>query len=249
VAHLGEVLKKSESWVTLAPDVEYQEVTVRLWGRGVTQRRQVTGAEIGSARRLQVRPRQFILSRIDARNGAFGLIPQELDGAVVSNDFPVFDVNENRMLPEYLGWMSRTVTFVEACKTASEGTTNRVRLKEETFLRMPLPLPPLAEQRRIVAMIDHLTAKVQEARNIRRRADKEVEMLLDGALCQQFVLEASQWTSMAMEEAIEIKDKQVNPSLPLYSQLPHISGENIESKTCRLLPWRTAEADGAHSQI
>jgi len=51
-----------------------------------------------------------------------------------------------------------------------------------------------------------------------------------------------------MGEAIAISDKQVDPTLPQYSQLPHISGENIESKTCRLLPWRTAEADGVKSK-
>lgn len=178
VVPLGEVLVKSESWVELVSDAEYQEVTVRLWGRGVTQRRQVTGAEIGSERRLQVRPRQFILSRIDARNGAFGLIPQELDGAVVSNDFPVFDVDENRMLPEYLGWMSRTMTFVEACKTASEGTTNRVRLKKETFLRIPLPLPPIAEQQRIVAKIEHLAGLLEEALRLNSQTTEEADALL-----------------------------------------------------------------------
>ena len=52
---------------------------------------------------------------------------------------------------------------------------------------------------------------------------------------------------MPMDEAIQINDKQVDPTLPEYSQLPHISGENMESKTCRLLPWRTAEADGVTS--
>ena len=52
---------------------------------------------------------------------------------------------------------------------------------------------------------------------------------------------------MPMEEAVEINDKQVIPTLPEYSQLPHISGENMESKTCRLLPWRTAQADGVKS--
>jgi type I restriction enzyme S subunit len=52
---------------------------------------------------------------------------------------------------------------------------------------------------------------------------------------------------MAMDEAIEINDKLVDPTLPEYAHLPHISGENIESKTCRLLPWKTAEGDGVKS--
>ncbi len=88
---------------------------------------------------------QFILSRIDARNGAFGIVPDSLDGAIVSNDFPVFSLNPHRIIPSFLGWMSKTGRFVDLCKAASEGITNRARLKEDRFLAMTIPLPPLSE--------------------------------------------------------------------------------------------------------
>jgi type I restriction enzyme S subunit len=90
-------------------------------------------------------------------------VPEELDGAVVTNDFPVFCVNSDRLLPEYLKWFSRTEGFVGLCRAASEGTTNRVRLKEERFLAMELPLPPFPEQQRIVARIEELTGRVDQA--------------------------------------------------------------------------------------
>ena len=124
---LADVLKKSEASTVIEPDTLYREVTVRLWGKGVVERRQVLGAEIGSGRRFCARSGQFILSRIDARNGALGIVPDELDGAVVSNDFPVFDIDESVLLPSFLRWMSQTRGFVELCQRASEGTTNRVR--------------------------------------------------------------------------------------------------------------------------
>lgn len=77
---LGEVLTKSEDWIILHPDRKYKEVTVRLWGNGAVLRKEILGAEIASTSRLRVRANQFIISRIDARNGAYGLIPPELDG-------------------------------------------------------------------------------------------------------------------------------------------------------------------------
>jgi type I restriction enzyme S subunit len=52
---------------------------------------------------------------------------------------------------------------------------------------------------------------------------------------------------MPMPEAVTINDRQVDPRLPEYAQLPHISGENMESITCKLLPYRTAEEDGVKS--
>lgn len=181
---LGDVLAKSEEWITLEPDNRYQEVTVRLWGKGVVQRREVTGAEIAARRRLVVRSQQFILSRIDARNGAFGLVPDSLDGAVVSNDFPVFAPNRSRILPTFLSWISKTRAFVDLCKAASEGTTNRVRLAEDRFLGMKIPLPSLDQQRKIVARIDELAAKIKEACSLRRRAADEVEALMASSITQ-----------------------------------------------------------------
>jgi type I restriction enzyme S subunit len=120
----------------------------------------------------------LILSRIDARNGAIGIVPEILDGAIVSNDFPLFTLNENRILPSYFEWLSKTKPFVELCQRASEGTTNRVRLQEDRFLKLQILLPPVTEQRRIVARIEALATKINEARVLRRRTIQETEAFL-----------------------------------------------------------------------
>ena len=244
---IGEVLSRSEEIIELQPDTEYREITVKLWGKGVVPRGIVTGAEIAASRRLVARRGQFIVSRIDARNGALGIVPNELDGAVVSNDFPVFNLHSERLLPSYFGWMCKTAAFVEECQRASEGTTNRIRLQEDKFLAREIFLPPLSEQRRILGRIEDLAVQVHEAQGLRQQAAEEAEALVLSVLHRHFVMESTAWIPLPMERAIEINDKQVDPTLPEYSQLPHISGENMESKTCRLLPWRTAEADGVKS--
>jgi type I restriction enzyme S subunit len=172
---LGDVLRRSEHLIPLDPEVTYKEVTVRINGKGVVERRQVQGVEIAADRRYEVKSGQFIISRIDARHGASGLIPEELDGAVVTNDFPLFDVDEDRLDAGFLGWMSKTALFVELCKRASEGTTNRVRLSEDRFKALSIPLPPLDEQRRIVARIEELAKKVVVAHRLRATAMEEVE--------------------------------------------------------------------------
>ena len=172
---LGVLLIKSKEQVEIDPYQRYKQVTIKLWGKGVVLRDEVDGAEIAGSKRFIVRPQQFILSRIDARNGAFGLVPGLLDGAVVSNDFPTFTPDPSRVLPTFLGWMSKTRDFVNLCRAASEGTTNRVRLKEDRFMRATVPLPPLPEQRRIVARIEELAARIEEARGLRRQAVEEAE--------------------------------------------------------------------------
>jgi type I restriction enzyme S subunit len=125
---LYDLLKRSRETISPSIDAEYREITVRLWGKGVIERGRAVGADL-AGRRFVARAGQFITSRIDARNGAMGIVPDALDGALVTNDFPLFEVNTQHLDPSFLKWLCRTAPFIELCQRASEGTTNRVRLK------------------------------------------------------------------------------------------------------------------------
>lgn len=93
------------------------------------------------------------MSRIDARNGAFGIVPKELDGSLVTQDFPLFDIDESVIEPEFLALLLRSEQFVAACKRTSRGTTNRKRLREDLFLAETVPVPDLHIQRKIVDLM------------------------------------------------------------------------------------------------
>lgn len=129
---------------------------------------------------------QLILSRIDARNGATGIIPPDLDGAVVTNDFPLFDFEEGRVEPAFLSWLTKTRGFVDLCKQASEGTTNRVRLKVERLLKLEIPLPPLPEQRRLAARIEQIVPQIEEAVSVCNSRAEELDKLTTRAFADLF---------------------------------------------------------------
>ena len=175
---ISDFLTKSESWVPVEPDGQYKQITARLWGKGLTLRGEVPGSAIAAARQYCAKAGQFLLSRIDARHGAYGIVPEELDGALVSNDFPCFDIDASRVMPHYFEWYSRTPEFIDLCRRASEGSTNRVRMKEDKFLRMMVPRPSLDEQRRIVEKLDRVAALVDERRNAIEAAERETQALL-----------------------------------------------------------------------
>jgi len=197
---LGELLRRSDASRAIQSDETYNEITVRLWGRGVVLRRRAAGAEIASPRRFVARTDQLILSRIDARHGAIGVVPDALDGGVVSNDFPLFDIDATRVLPRFVEWLTKTASFVDLCRSASEGTTNRVRLQEDRFLRLDVALPPLPEQRRIVAKLDLLSAKVEEARALRAKGIEESKLILSSAIDESI---GSNWPVVRLEEAVD----------------------------------------------
>ena len=178
---LGELLSRSDETTAVYPDVEYREITIKLWGKGVVPRGRISGAELAGTRRFVARSGQFILSRIDARNGAIGLVPPELDGALVSNDFPTFAIDKTRVNERFLGWMTRALGFVEMCRQASEGTTNRVRLQEDRFLALEIRLPPLLEQQRLAIWIDAVSTELSRIRALRSEQKVQVRSLLAGS--------------------------------------------------------------------
>jgi len=69
-------------------------------------------------------------------------VPPELDEAVVTSDFPLFNVVESRLVPAYLGWMCRTAAFVQECKRASEGHNKSRAIAGGQISRARNPLPP-----------------------------------------------------------------------------------------------------------
>ncbi len=172
---LGEVIERRENFCTIFPEIQYKEVTVSLWGRGVRLRKRILGSEISAAKRNQASSGDFIISKIDARHGAYGFIPNELEGAVVSNDFPLFRVNSEVLCPRWLYWVSKSRFFIDLCVRASKGTTNRVRLKESLFLNLVIPLPPLFEQQRLVAGLDSIEVRLNSIQKL--RDDSELELL------------------------------------------------------------------------
>lgn len=228
---LSELLRPVGELVELEPEEVYQQITVRMWGNGVVLRGELTGSELGNSRWFVARTGQFIISKIDARHGASGLVPHNLDGAVVSNDFPLFNLNERKLYPPFFQWFSKTPNFIDLCRTASEGTTNRVRLKLERFLSSQIPLPPLEEQQRIVARIDALASRIAEARGLRQGAVEEGEvLLLDNSACVFSVL-AEKHPCVQMGRVLAFRNDLIRPLDGVSGKITFVGLQHIESHT------------------
>lgn len=165
-ARIGDLLFKSTESATIIDSEIYQEVTVRLHGKGATQRRVVRGSEIAAETRFVARTGQLIFSKIDARHGALAIVPPALDGAVVSSDFPLYRVDTQRLDPDYLALLIQSTEFVDLCRRASEGSTNRIRIKERLLLDFEIPLPPIHAQNRISRDVFHVLQMVERAKNL-----------------------------------------------------------------------------------
>jgi len=159
---IGDFLTRSKEPVKIKQQEEYTLVTIRMYHKGVAKRSHVKGSSIKSPNLYKVRAGQFILSGIDARNRAFGIVPDGLDGAVVTNDFWTHNIDISIIDINFFYWFTTTPQFYEACIKASEGTTNRQRLQADKFYSFDVFLPSIDEQKEWVEKISYIQNKHEQ---------------------------------------------------------------------------------------
>ena len=177
---IGDIITRSAETINIEDDKVYKQVTLKTNGGGAVQRKDgiKKGKEIGTKKQYIVHTDQFIMSKIDARNGAFGVIGSDLEGSIVTADFPVFDVDKSKVLPEYLKLISSTSRFVEFAKSCSSGTTNRQRIDVNQFMLQKIPLPSLEEQNKFVVAFENRIHRVVFLENQIARIEKQIEEYL-----------------------------------------------------------------------
>lgn len=112
-----------------------------------------------------------MISKIDGKSGAFGYVPEELDGAIVTPDFLVFDVNTNVVNPDYLELVLASPAILDQYKVASSGSTGRKRLQLSTLRHTIVPLPPIEVQ---LAMVEEIAQLRKKQKEVEERLEEEV---------------------------------------------------------------------------
>jgi len=159
---IGNFLIRNKTKIDIQDDEVYKRVTIKLYNKGVYLRDEKIGNKIGTKKQFIINEGQFLLSKIDARNGAFGVVPNELDNAIITGNFWTYDLDETQIEPYYLALITTTNEFLQFCQNSSSGTTGRHYLKEDKFLDVKIPLPPLSEQQQIIKKIVNIEKTLTE---------------------------------------------------------------------------------------
>lgn len=179
MVRIGDLLTRNKTAIEIEDDKLYRRATIKIRNGGIHLRDEEIGAKIGTKNQFIITEGQFLLSKIDARNGAFGVIPSELDGGIITGNFWTFDVDYNKVNPYYLSLVVTTKEFLDLCEQASNGTTNRHYLQEILFLDIKIPLPSIEEQNQLVEAYNermHL-ATGQEIEASAKQSDIEAYLL------------------------------------------------------------------------
>ena len=177
---LGEVAPLVRRNVTIDLQRTYTEIGIRSFFRGTFHRRTVPGSEFTWQELFFVRGGDLLFSNLMAWEGAVAVAAPKDAACVGNHRILTCEVDQTRALPGFLYLYFRQPTGAAQLVAASPSSIARNRtLGPAALANLRIPLPPLAEQRRIVARLDGAAERIAK----RTEAAKKVEAEL-GAMLQ-----------------------------------------------------------------
>jgi type I restriction enzyme, S subunit len=208
---LGEVLSHYTEYIDAPEPREYRKLSVKLYGKGVVLDAPANGANLKMMRHQIAKTGQVILSEIWGKKGAIGFVPEEGEGALCTSHFFLFDIDRDKL---DRGWLTAIfdANYLQwQLHAEAKGTTGYAAVRPKTLLNCEIPLPPLPEQRRIVARIEELAAKINEARGLRQKALQETERIYASRLSQRMEPNGKGWVRETVADVIVSMDAGWSP--------------------------------------
>lgn len=159
---IGKAITRCKDQMIVEDGNKYKRITIKTNCGGVVVRDEVLGEEIKTKNQYYIKSGQLAVSKIDARNGAFGIVPPEADGAIITGNFWVYDVNPEVANIEYLVLLLSSNAFVQAWQDCSNGSGNRLYLQEDKFLNYKIPMPHIDIQNSFVNKYNSTISKLDK---------------------------------------------------------------------------------------
>jgi type I restriction enzyme, S subunit len=114
-------------------------------------------------------------------------------------------------------------------------------ISQEKIKNTLIPIPPLTEQKRIVAILDQAFEAIAKAKANTEQNLKNAKELFESELGSVLINE--NWDTVTLENICKISSKLIDPKKEEYQDLIHIGGGNIESVSGKLIDLKTAKEE------
>ncbi|RYG17777.1 MAG: hypothetical protein EOO07_10360, partial [Chitinophagaceae bacterium] len=150
---LGEVIKQRKGFITINDDKEYKLCRVQVHRKGVVLRGIVKGKDIKTKKQQVCKAGDFLVAEMDAKVGGYGFVPEELDGAIVSSHYFLFELDESKIRQAYLEIISKLLILQDQIKAV--GSTNYAAIRPVNVLNWEIPYTNIENQVKIEKLYKH----------------------------------------------------------------------------------------------
>ncbi len=192
---IGTLFDVVERPFDMSEDKLYRRVTVKRRYGGIELRDELPGKDIKVKNQFLVKEGDFLISERQIVHGACGIVPAELAGALVSNEYLVLKAKDGIDV-RYFGYLVQLLRYAKYFLLCSQGVDiEKFLFKPKDWLKKLIPVPPHEEQVRIADMLSTIEEKLQ---SFQRR--QSVFQQLKCGLMQKLL--TGEWRVKLDEEAV-----------------------------------------------
>ncbi|MEM1578039.1 MAG: restriction endonuclease subunit S [Candidatus Pacearchaeota archaeon] len=211
-----EKVKIEKAPVSIMPYIEIGDIDVETKMIKYKEKGAVKGSIFAPANCL-------IVSRVRPTRGAVALINKKI---AVSSAFTILKPKPFLNLKFLFYCLAYNSKFFEYLGLRQKGS-NYPSCREKDIFNFEIPLPPLEIQKRIVARIEELFAKIDKAKELREKAKEETEQIFPSVLQEVFIKNKKKWGVKNLGEICE-KIKQTHPKNIFKSEFSYIDITSID---------------------
>lgn len=176
---LGDFITENSQKVTLAPTNSYPMAGISSYAQGLFEKQPISGAETGYKVFHRIKPKQVVLSTLKGWEGAITVADERFAGRFLPPHNLLFDVDEDLIKVEYIGWAIKCSKVWAALKHASKGMgARRETVNAADLLSIKIPVPRLTEQSSIIIRLNGAAAAIAARANTANKVSSEIDATL-----------------------------------------------------------------------
>lgn len=165
--------------VKIEDEQEYKILGVRSYGLGAYKNRITKGKYLKMKVYQQAKLNHLFWCKVDTKNGAFGIISQELSDGIASSNMMFAELDLSRINPDYLQLLFRCPKINTYMDSMVTGTTNRKYIRFSDLLNnVKVPVPSLEEQNKLVEEYNKQLAIAADAELLAIKKHRNINSLL-----------------------------------------------------------------------
>jgi type I restriction enzyme, S subunit len=152
---------------------DLQPITIHF--DGSVDRRKVDENREYSMELFVAKPGDIVVSKIDLKNGAVGIVPEGWDNVVVTGHFAVYEPDRSKLMPEYLHLLIQANFFKSHLWRNKVGAEGRKEVKLDFFEAELIPFPPFSVQQKVVAAWEATKKTAAETTEKIEQLERDIE--------------------------------------------------------------------------
>jgi len=209
----SELFDRISKPISVISDCKYQEIGIRSHGKGIFHKEPILGALLGEKRVFQCIPGKLAFNIVFAWEQAVALVTESEQNMIASHRFPMYSGKKDLADEQFYLWFFKSPRGKHALSLASPGGAGRNKTLGQGELDfMYLPVPPLAEQQKIAAILSTWDTVIEQmlAQICAKKCQKDVlrQQLLNGKI--RFARHTGVWKKTRLPELCRIRFSSVD---------------------------------------